>query len=42
MVQLISKQTTVNQGGGSGGSVNLGSVAGALGIGGITRLGSSQ
>ena len=30
-----SKQTTVNQGGGSGGSVNLGSVAGALGIGGV-------
>ena len=30
-----SKQTTVNQGGGSGGSVNLGSVAGVLGIGGM-------
>lgn len=30
-----STQTTVNQGGGSGGSVNLGSVAGALGIGGV-------
>ena len=31
----VSKQTTVNQGGGSGGSVNLGSVAGVLGIGGM-------
>ena len=30
-----STQTTVNQGGSSGGSVNLGSVAGALGIGGL-------
>lgn len=29
-----SKQLTVNQGGGSGGSLNLGSVAGALGVGG--------
>lgn len=29
-----SKQTTVNNGGSSGGSVNLGSLAGALGIGG--------
>lgn len=30
-----SKQTTVNNGGGSGASVNVGSLAGALGIGGI-------
>ena len=29
-----SKQTTVNNGGGSGGSVNIGSLAGAFGIGG--------
>lgn len=30
-----SIQTTVNNGGGSGGSVNMGSIAGAIGVGGI-------
>lgn len=36
-VYYNAQQTTVNQGGGSGGGINLGAVTGALGIGGVVN-----